>query len=123
MTQQDDLFDDVLHVESRFYNQGYNDGLRDGGQSGLAEGRAFGLQKGFEKFLESGRLAGKSVNNARLEKNISSLYALVDPKTVSIENSDTAVQDFDDRLKKAQGKERIIDRIVGGANKAAGGSL
>lgn len=135
-----DLFDDALHVESRFYDQGYNDGMKDGAQSGLAEGRAFGLQRGFEKFLDSGRMAGKTVvwanrlpgnqqpaqqtalpplpNNARLQKNIDALYALVDPQTVPMENSDDAVQDFDDRLKKAQGKERIIDRMVGGSNKA-----
>lgn len=139
----EDFFDDALHVETRFHEQGYNDGLRDGAQSGLAEGRAFGLQRGFEKFLESGRLAGKAIvwanrlpknsdggdattaeagrlslaplpSNARLEKNINTLYTLVDPKTVSTDNSDAAVQDFDERLKKAQGKERIIDRVVSG---------
>ncbi|KFH46170.1 putative ORAOV1 family protein-like protein [Hapsidospora chrysogenum ATCC 11550] len=53
-------------------------------------------------------------NNARLEKNIKSLFSLVDPKTLSTENSDAAVQDFDDRLKKAQGKERVIERVVSG---------
>lgn len=53
-------------------------------------------------------------NNARLEKNIKSLFSLVDPKTLSTENSDAAVQDFDDRLKKAQGKARIIERVVSG---------
>lgn len=141
---QEDLFDDALNVESRFHEQGYNNGLKDGAQHGLAEGRAFGLQKAFEKFLESGRLAGKSVvwanrlpgsndnqtpraattadsqslsalpNNARLEKNINTLYSLVDPKALSTENLDAAVQDFDDRLKRAHGKERIIDRVVSG---------
>ncbi|KAL6857631.1 hypothetical protein ACO1O0_005072 [Amphichorda felina] len=148
MTHQD-IFDDVLNVESRFQEQGYNEGLKDGAQHGLAEGRAFGMQKAFEKFLESGRLAGKSVvwanrlpgnsdkqpsdagvpgdsqtrslgplpNNARLEKNINTLYSLVDPKALSTENSDAAVQDFDDRLKKAQGKERIIERVVTGSAK------
>lgn len=141
---QEDLFDDALNVESRYYDQGYNDGLKDGAKHGLAEGRAFGLQKGYEKFFESGRLAGKSLvwtnrlpnngpsatsvqnateqlpplpNNARLEKNISTLHTLVDPKSTSIENTDSAVQDFDDRLKKAQGKERIIDRVVNGSSK------
>jgi len=56
-------------------------------------------------------------NNARLEKNINSLFSLVDPKTLSTENSDAAVQDFDDRLKKAQGKERVIERVVSGPAK------
>jgi len=139
----DDLFDDVLHVESRFHQEGYQEGLRDGAKHGLAEGRAFGLQKGFEKWLESGKLAGKSIvwanrlpsatqssaaessgpklpslpNNARLDKNVHTLYSLVDPKTLSIDNSDAAVQDFDERLKKAQGKERIVSRVVHGPTK------
>lgn len=143
---QEDLFDDVLNVESRYYDEGYNNGLKDGAKHGLAEGRAFGLQKGYEKFLESGRLAGKSMvwanrlpsnrstvsadqdaaqllpplpSNARLEKNISTLHTLVDPKLTSIENTDAAVQDIDDRLKKAQGKERIIDRVVNGTKQDA----
>lgn len=53
-------------------------------------------------------------NNARLEKNITSLYGLVDPKMLSTENSDASVQDFDDRMKRAEGKVRIIERVVGG---------
>lgn len=145
----DDPFDAVLNVESNFHDTGYNQGLVDGAQAGLAEGRGLGMQKGFEKFMESGRLASKSIvwanripsttsgpstaktangesaercplppvpNNARLEKNIASLYALVDPKMLSTENSDAAVQDFDDRMKRAEGKVRIIERVVGGAS-------
>lgn len=141
-----DLFDDVLNVESRLHDTGYNDGLKDGNQAGIVEGRGFGLQKGFEKFLESGRFVGKAIvwanrlpskrpasqdevrsektlpplpNNARLEKNIETLYSLVDPKVLSLENSDASVQDFDDRLKKAEGKARIIERVVGGAGRAS----
>lgn len=52
-------------------------------------------------------------NNARLEKNISTLYGFVDPKMLSKENSDAAVQDFDDRMKRAEGKVRLIERVVG----------
>lgn len=51
--------------------------------------------------------------NQRLEKNVTSLYALVEPGTLSTENNDEAVNDFDDRVKRAQGKMKIIERIVG----------
>lgn len=141
----EDPFDAALNVESSFHNAGFNQGLVDGARAGLAEGRGFGMQKGFEKFLESGRLASRSVvwanrlpstaapgpsvgdppsscslppvpNNARLEKNIASLYALVDPKMLSTENSDAAVQDFDDRMKRAEGKVRVIERVIDGAS-------
>lgn len=137
-----DPLDDVLNLEDGFYRQGYEQGQSDGVQAGKVEGRSFGLQKGFEKFLESGRLAGKAVvwanripreesrkdsgkegpslpvlpQNTRLAKNISSVYALVEPDTLSTDNSDEAVQDFDDRLKRAQGKAKIVERVVGGSS-------
>lgn len=52
--------------------------------------------------------------NARLEKNVAALYGLVDPGMLSTENSDESVQDFDDRLKRAQGKAKVIERAIGG---------
>lgn len=135
-----DPLGDVFNLEDGFYRQGYNQGLADGVQAGKIEGRSFGMQKGFEKFLESGRLAGKSVvwanripsgqpdkdvactlpplpSNARLEKNVRSLYALVEPDTLSTANTDEAVQDFDDRVKRAQGKAKIVERMAGGSIK------
>ncbi|KAK8049425.1 hypothetical protein PG994_011155 [Apiospora phragmitis] len=52
-------------------------------------------------------------SNARLEKNITSLYALAEPGTLSTENTDEAVNDFDDRFKRAQGKLKIVERGIG----------
>ncbi|KAK3325777.1 hypothetical protein B0H66DRAFT_599919 [Apodospora peruviana] len=52
-------------------------------------------------------------SNARLEKHITTLYALVETDTLSTENTDDAVNDFDDRLKRAQGRAKIIERLVG----------
>lgn len=131
-----DPLDDVLNLEDRFYQEGYRAGLHDGLQAGRIEGRSFGMQKGFEKFLESGRLASKAIvwanrlpqasrsctlpelpKNARLEKNINTLYALVEPDTLSTANTDEAVQDFDDRVKRAQGKAKIVERMAGGSGK------
>lgn len=51
--------------------------------------------------------------NSRLEKNITTLYALVEPDTLSTENTDESVNDFDDRVKRAQGKAKIIEKMVG----------
>ncbi|KAG5973619.1 hypothetical protein E4U55_000379 [Claviceps digitariae] len=50
--------------------------------------------------------------NARLDKNVRMLYALVEPETLSTENSDEGVQDFDDRVKRAQGKFKIVERMA-----------
>ncbi|KAK4680390.1 hypothetical protein QC764_212665 [Podospora pseudoanserina] len=57
--------------------------------------------------------------NPRLEKHITTLYALVETESLSMENTDEAVNDFDDRIKRGQGKARIIERMVG--EKASGG--
>ncbi|KAK4162632.1 hypothetical protein QBC43DRAFT_321233 [Cladorrhinum sp. PSN259] len=51
--------------------------------------------------------------NHRLEKHITALYALVETESLSTENTDEAVNDFDDRLKRAQGKAKIIERMLG----------
>ncbi|KAH0435852.1 hypothetical protein CcaCcLH18_04634 [Colletotrichum camelliae] len=51
--------------------------------------------------------------NARLEKNVTAAFALVEPETLSKENNDDAVNDFDDRFKRAQGKVKIIERMTG----------
>ncbi|KAG5976395.1 hypothetical protein E4U58_004343 [Claviceps cyperi] len=50
--------------------------------------------------------------NARLHKNVKMLYALVEPETLSMENSDEGVQDFDDRVKRAQGKAKVVERMA-----------
>lgn len=62
-----------------------------------------------------------TVGGARLEKNIVTLHALVEPDTLSTENTDEAVQDFDDRVKRAQGKARVIERQVGEDGGSGGG--
>ncbi|KAK0107075.1 hypothetical protein ONS95_003784 [Cadophora gregata] len=52
--------------------------------------------------------------NQRLAKNLKVLHALAESESLSTENTEEAVSDFDDRLKRAQGKAKIIERIVGG---------
>lgn len=51
-------------------------------------------------------------DNARLAKHVSTLYALVEPESLSIENTDEAVNDFDDRMRRAQGKTKIIEKMI-----------
>ncbi|KAH8165515.1 hypothetical protein CIB48_g2756 [Xylaria polymorpha] len=52
-------------------------------------------------------------SNPRLERNIETLYGLVEPGTLSTNNDDDAVNDFDSRMKGAHGKLRIVERAVG----------
>ncbi|EGX92269.1 hypothetical protein CCM_03639 [Cordyceps militaris CM01] len=52
-------------------------------------------------------------DNARLAKNIKMVYGLVEPETLSTANADEDVQDFDDRFKRAQGKAKVVEKMIG----------
>ncbi|KAK1756854.1 hypothetical protein QBC47DRAFT_377841 [Echria macrotheca] len=60
-------------------------------------------------------------HNPRLQKHITTLYALVESESLSTENTDEAVNDFDDRLKRAEGKAKVIERLVGEAHATESG--
>jgi hypothetical protein len=51
--------------------------------------------------------------NQRLSKHLKVLHALSESETLPIENTEEAVSDFDDRLKRAQGKAKVIERLIG----------
>ncbi|KAI1443448.1 DUF1715-domain-containing protein [Annulohypoxylon stygium] len=177
--EEDDLFDDVLNLEEKYYKEGYDEGYKDGAEAGRTEGRSVGMKKGFEKFIEAGRLQGKAIvwanripnlrknselhknsqnpqqgsqqqttpeepssssqgekkpevdsesesepktlpllnSNARLEKNVTMLYGLVEPGTLSTKNDDESVNDFDSRMKGAQSRLKMIERAIGEGTK------
>lgn len=138
-TPDPDPFDTLLTLESQFHLEGYNLGVADGTRAGRTEGRIFGLEKGYEKFAEMGRLNGRAaVWNARLSstdpgnaavsssarirplkgserlaRHIHRLKDLTDVATLSTENSEDAVAEFDDRLRDGNAKAVLISRIVG----------
>ena len=53
-------FDELLHLEDRYYREGYDAGQADGTHAGLVEGALFGVDKGFEKAVRMGRLSGRA---------------------------------------------------------------
>lgn len=57
--------------------------------------------------------------NARLDKNVIAVHALVEPETLSTDNTDEAVNDFDDRVKRAQGRAKVVERMIGEQGKPA----
>ncbi|KAK5171220.1 uncharacterized protein LTR77_004364 [Saxophila tyrrhenica] len=131
----DDPFDSLLSLEQQYHTEGYQLGLSDGARAGRLEGRVFGTEKGFEKFLEMGRLAGRaSIWDARLagpvpeggeaqgvkihatdrvKKHVRRLKDLTDPETIATDNSEDAVSEFDDRLKDAKAKVKLISTLLG----------
>ncbi|KAL8770297.1 MAG: hypothetical protein Q9209_003933 [Squamulea sp. 1 TL-2023] len=52
-------------------------------------------------------------HNPRLERHIRTLYALTEPASLSTDNNEDAVSDFNDRLKRAEGKVKIIEKLLG----------
>ncbi|KIW05103.1 uncharacterized protein PV09_03660 [Verruconis gallopava] len=135
------IFDEILNLEENYYREGYCLGVEDGERAGRIEGRTFGLEKGFEKFFEMGRLHGKSQiwnkrlpmaypkkaeggeaesheltllpDNERLAKHIRTLDSLTDLESLSTENNEDSVSDFDDRLNRAIAKIKVIENIIG----------
>ena len=56
--------------------------------------------------------------NARLQKHVQTLSALTEADSLSTQNTEDAVTDFDDRLKRAEGKTKVIQSILGESNTA-----
>ncbi|KZZ90017.1 hypothetical protein AAP_03967 [Ascosphaera apis ARSEF 7405] len=50
---------------------------------------------------------------SRLEKHIAQMLHAVDPTSLPYENTEEGVNEFDDRLKRAAAKAKLIERIVG----------
>ncbi|KAK4966022.1 hypothetical protein LTR66_003875 [Elasticomyces elasticus] len=51
--------------------------------------------------------------NVRLDKHIQTLSALTEAGSLSKQNNEESVSDFDDRLKRADGKVKVIEKILG----------
>ncbi|MCJ1452652.1 hypothetical protein MMC28_002995 [Mycoblastus sanguinarius] len=52
-------------------------------------------------------------SNKRLATHIRSLFALAESSSLSTENNEESVSEFDDRLKRAEGKVKIIEKLTG----------
>ena len=67
--------------------------------------------------------------NVRMEKQLRIFHALVESESISTLNNEEAVSDFDDRLKRAMGKAKIIEKMIGeevyhvGPHIASGGQV
>jgi hypothetical protein len=53
-------------------------------------------------------------DNPSLAKNVETIHALMEPDTLPTQNSDEAVQDFDERLKKAQARAKVVEKMISG---------
>lgn len=56
------------------------------------------------------------LRNPRLSAHVRTLYALTEPSSLATKNSEDAVADFDDRLKRAEGKFKVIQKLTSEGN-------
>ncbi|KAH9876288.1 hypothetical protein J1614_004167 [Plenodomus biglobosus] len=54
-------------------------------------------------------------SNPRLQGNVVLLHGLTDPLTFGTDNTEEAVADFDDRVRRAGAKAKVVERVVGEA--------
>jgi hypothetical protein len=66
-----------------------------------------------EEGLESGEKLPALKPSTRLTSNVTLLHSLTDPDTFSTDNTEEAVADFDDRVRRAGAKGKVIERIIG----------
>ena len=55
--------------------------------------------------------------------HIKTLHALAESESLSTENTEEAVADFDDRCKRAHAKAKIIERMAGEVKGGLGGQV
>lgn len=61
---------------------------------------------------DPGGHAPRLSSNTRLENHVRTLYALTESGSISTENNEDSVSDFDDRLKRAEGKVKILEKLT-----------
>ena len=59
----------------------------------------------------------------RLEKHVQTFHALVELESLSTQNQEEDVSEFDDRLKRAMGKAKIIEKLIGEGHEFGAGTV
>ena len=70
------------------------------------------VQSGVRKLQRRTIVPGLPVNT-RLEKHVRTLYALTEPESLSTDNNENSVSEFDDRFNRAEGKFKVIEKLSG----------
>ena len=83
------------------------------GNSGASGESPSGMLADGDTDRTSPRALSPLPNSERLGRHIRTLYALTEPATFSTQNDEESVADFDDRLKRAEAKARLVENIIG----------
>ena len=101
-------------TEERVRSGGEGVAVRDGlVQEGSSGGNA----------VDVGERAGHAPQlsrSARLEGHVRTLFALTEPGSLDTRNEEGAIADFEDRLRRAEGKVKVIEKITGESLRAVG---
>ncbi len=142
---EEQFYNDGFH---QGYADGINAGRIEGRTFGLEKGFEKYVESGKlygKSLVWANRIAGKKISvdpgtehglqsrpheklslpqipsNQRLSKHLQILHAVSEAASLSTENTEEAVSDFDDRLKRAQAKAKLVERIVGESKGHVGG--
>ena len=72
-----------------------------------------GRGRGEARAQETEYAEQQSESKRRLQRHIAALHALTDAETISTVNDEDACTAFDDRLKRATGKVRVVESLTG----------
>ncbi|MCJ1476700.1 hypothetical protein MMC13_005368 [Lambiella insularis] len=120
------------HIEGRLF------GLEKGFEKFLEMGKLYGRSLVWASRLQHNISSGQELNktpckthdaqtsmpftrallpplpdSARLEKHVQTFHALVELESLSTQNKEEDVSEFDDRFKRAIGKAKIIEKSIG----------
>ncbi|GMM58841.1 ribosome biosynthesis protein [Maudiozyma humilis] len=106
-------FDELLHLEEDFYNEGYQEGHNENLKSNFLEGKQFGLQVGFQRFVLLGQMVGicdvldsMNLQSSALSKNVQSIRDLI--SKIGMTNDDENVEELEKIMIKLKNKFRTI---------------
>lgn len=116
--------DEVLNPELAHYDIGFQEGLKESARTQFLEGKEYGYQTGFQRFIIIGYLKGllrywqKSIDNydsKSLSTHLEQLQKLLD--SVTYENNEEDVDNYEKVVTKARNKSRIIANITKDSDK------
>lgn len=85
----------------------------EGTESPIVQGSSEGDVQPQVAALTGRTNAPRLAANQRLEKQIRLLYALTEPESLSTDNDENSVSEFDDRFTRAEGKIKLIQKLTG----------
>lgn len=110
----------VLDLEDDSYQKGFAEGEAELRRENLIEGKQYGYQTGYQRFVIVGYLRALVETWSKLDQDhkasahIDKLKSLLDE--ITVENNEASAQLYEDNIRKARNKARVIALILSDTN-------